>query len=567
MPVCPTCGEDSGEAAFCPHDGTPLSHVGKGLANMPVVGDVVDGRYRIDEKLGRGGMAVVFRAHSAALGRDVALKVLFPRWAEDRKTVARFAREARATSRIDHPNVIRVFDFGYAEAGFYFLTMELLAGRPLEDLVQESAPLRPARAMRLLLEIADGMARAHELGVIHRDLKPDNVMVDTSAGIERVTIVDFGLSKIEEGSTALLTGEGDVIGTPDFMAPEQWQGRNVDARADVYAFGIMAYEMLSGQLPYGGDNLIQKLQQHLYAIPLALADHPGLAELPAGLSDLVMRCMAKDPLDRPAHMGQVLARLAAIEEASRQASAEPTKLGLPMIAPQATQIVQLDAIRPMGRLELLNELARLERVRQGRLVELVPRVFAGPVPARIASELEALEASEAALEAAEQELALAEAALKEAQRAHRTREAELRARLVEANLTLAVARHALPGELTNPQAALPADTIAMSPSDSVPPAADDGELGSAQAMVERAERRLAALVREPDPAILESEARFERACGAREAARPALAARYAELERLLRLTPGGDPSAFDELRAIDAMADALSIRLAAQPTG
>src|SRR5690606_1730875 len=193
---------------------------------------------------------------------------------------------------------VKVYDFGYAQEGFYFLAMERLEGQPLAHLIDGATRLRPGRAMRLCLEMADGMARAHELGVVHRDLKPDNVMVRTVGGRERVTIVDFGLSKIQEGEAAV-TGEGDVIGTPDYMAPEQWQGRAVDTRADVYSFGIMAYELLAGAPPYTGDTLIQKLQQHLYAIPLALGDHPRVKDLPAGLSDLVMRCMAKDPLDRP----------------------------------------------------------------------------------------------------------------------------------------------------------------------------------------------------------------------------------------------------------------------------
>lgn len=138
MPVCPTCGQPAEEATFCPRDGTPLSHLGKGMAAMPREGDRIEDRYEILERLGSGGMAVVFRARSTALGRDVALKVLYPRWAEDKKTIARFAREARAASSIDHDAVVRVFDFGFAEEGFYFLTMELIDGQPLSGVRRRS---------------------------------------------------------------------------------------------------------------------------------------------------------------------------------------------------------------------------------------------------------------------------------------------------------------------------------------------------------------------------------------------------------------------------------------------
>lgn len=548
MAECPTCGRDAGERPYCPHDGTPLSHVGRGPAAMPEVGDVVDGRYRLLEELGRGGMAIVYLAQLDALDREVALKVLFPRWAEDRKQVTRFAREARAASQIDHDAVVKVYDFGYAPQGFYFLAMERLEGEPLELLLRRETRLRPGRAMGLLRQIAAGIARAHALGVIHRDLKPENVMVRRDGGRERVTLVDFGLSKIQQGEAAV-TGEGDVIGTPDFMAPEQWQGRPVDTRADVYSFGVMAYEMLSGELPFGGETLIQKLQQHLYAMPLELSDHPRSGALPPGLSDLVMRCMAKDPLDRPPHMGRVHEALRAIDDAGRELSAEPTRLGVGP-APMATVLAPAQGAG-LDRLGVLNEIRRLTRVRQRRLADLIPRAS---VTAEIAELQGRIAGAERALAEAEEAMALAEASLQEAQRAHRAKEAELRAQLVEANLALAVARDALPGEVTDPRVS---DTIAMDAPDAVDAQAGD-ETSRARETVRRAEARLAAFVQREDPAVVDAESELDRALSAMTDAESPLEALYAALERAVRAAPGTDLS---ELAPLDSALETYRVRL------
>ncbi len=561
MAICPTCEQDVGDALFCPHDATPLSHLGHARASMPRPGDSVDGRYELIETLGRGGMAVVFRAASSALGRDVALKVLYPRWAEDEKTVARFAREARAASQIDHEGVVRVYDFGFAQEGFYFLTMELLEGQPLSEL---DIPLRTGRAMRLLKAIASGLARAHELGVIHRDLKPENIMVWSEGGRERIKIVDFGLSKIDEG--AMLTGEGDVIGTPDFMAPEQWQGKAVDTRADVYAFGILAYWMLSGELPYQGDSLIQLLQQHLYADPVPLAEQRNVRMLPAALGDFVMRCMSKDALDRPPHMGRVHAELVRIDEASRELSMSPTRVGLGP-APLTT-VVSLEDGMLLDALELRREIARLRQVRRKRLSELVPKVYPQAAPPLILHMQGQIRAAEETVEAAEQDLALAEAVLIEAQRAHRYRDAELRARLVNANLELAVARHALPTEVTkevvNPSHGETINIAAPEPESSWPPTdvSADGDLARARLMLRRAEERLAGFVRTPDESIARAEHLFDTALGIKDGLEPPLEAVYAQLEAALRAAPGADDGPLEDLDAIDGVVGAYRSRLA-----
>ncbi|MEZ4338867.1 MAG: serine/threonine-protein kinase [Sandaracinaceae bacterium] len=554
MPVCPTCGHDEPDATFCPHDGTPLSHIGKGMAAMPREGDDVDGRYELLERIGSGGMAVVFRAKSVALGTEVAMKVLYPRWAEDRKTVARFAREAKATSAIDHDAVVRVFDFGFASEGFYFLTMELLEGRPLSEL---RLPLTTGRGMRLLIEVASGLARAHELGVIHRDLKPENVMVLTGGPREHVKLVDFGLSKID-GSDAMLTGEGDVLGTPDFMAPEQWQGLPVDTRADVYSFGVLAYEVLCGDRPFRGESVVQLLTQHLYAAPKPLTEQPRVVRLPEGLADLVMRCMAKDPIDRPPHMGKVRDALIAIDAKDREQAETPRATH----GVAATTVVSMDEGLLLDRRELQAEIARLSRVRRKRLTELVPKVFGAAAPATVEEIRARIRAVEQLLEEAEQELALAEASFEEAQRAHRVREAELRGRLVAANLELAVARRALPGDVT---AQSSSDTIDLSTTDASWPPLDlarpDGDQDRAQLVLLRAEERLADFVHAPDVAVVRAERAFEDTLAACERVGAPLSGLYAELEAALRAAPQVDLEPLDDLAGIDGLVHAYRSRL------
>lgn len=409
--------------------------------------------------------------------------------------------------------------------------------------------------MRLLRDIAAGLARAHELGVIHRDLKPENVMVvaPEPGGRERVKIVDFGLSKMTD-SDALLTGEGDVIGTPDFMAPEQWQGRAVDARADVYAFGILAYEVLSGALPYRGDTVIQLLQQHLYAEPTPLTAQKNVVRMPPGLAELVMRCMAKDPLDRPPHMGRVRDALAAVDDASRDLKIDSIRAGGAPVA--ATTVVSLDEGLLLDRRELHAEIARLNRVRRKRLTELVPKLL-GEAPVPLVAGLQArIRIAEVVLEEAEEDLAIAEATLEEAQKAHRTREAELRAGLVAANLELAVARHALPGDVTDSYGGETLDLRASEGAADAP--VDDAD---AQHVLRRAEDRLAAFVRAPDEVVERAERRVEEALTACRELETPLGVLYAELEATLAAIPGAGPAALAELSAIDGVVGAYRTRL------
>ncbi len=441
MASCPTCLNDlEPDTQFCPYDGTPVAHLSQERPTDDArLGMEVAGRYRLDEVLGAGGMATVFRAHALGLGEDVALKVLREELTHSRTAVARFAREARAASRIDHPNVVRVLDFGFArEQGFYFLVMEHLAGRSLEKRIARG-PLPMAAALHVLSQIAAGMARAHELGVIHRDLKPDNVvLVDRAGRSDHVKIVDFGLSHLSESEEVDITRAGDILGTPAYMAPEQWRGRAVDGRADLYAFGALAHQVVTGKPPFDRDRTVSMMMAHMEeAAPRLSGRREGV---PPVLDDAVARCLEKDPAARPASFAALLRELAG---AWRSIGGPPPQLsyvGGPTLpggsdtAPTALDDTTLHVERaaPLSR-----ELERLRGVRRRRLTELAAVLWRGAPPERVTSLMDAIERGEAHIAARAEALALAEAELREAEERLARGEADLRLQLVDANLALA----------------------------------------------------------------------------------------------------------------------------------
>jgi hypothetical protein len=327
-----------------------------------------------------------------------------------------------------------------------------------------------------------------------------------------------------------VTREGDVIGTPDYMAPEQWRGASVDARADVYSFGVMAYELFAGVMPFGGDTILAKLHQHLHVEPTPLERHEGARDLPDGISSLVARCMAKDRLDRPAHMGIVSRELARIDEAHRNANRGGTVIGAAAV-PTATVFAPVEDVG-LDRAGLQGEIARLRRVRQHRLAGLTADAFGGTLPEAIHSLIAAIERSEADVEQAGADVAIAEASLSEAQRARRAKEAELRAALIDANLELAVLRSALPLSVTSP-GTRDAATIDLA-SASIDDGVDMDEVAGARAALAKAERRLAQLVSAPDEAIADAESRLDQALARTRELDAALAVLYEDLEGRVR---------------------------------
>jgi hypothetical protein len=268
----------------------------------PLVGTLVAGRYRVVRKLGEGGMGTVYLATHEALRKPVALKVLSGRGSADKETVARFEREAVAAANLRHPNIAEATDFGRLPDGAFYLAMEYVEGKTLRALLAASpAGLAPARAIAILRQIAAALARAHAADVVHRDLKPENVIVfDGPAAKDSVKVIDFGIARIQSatfgGPGAALTLAGAVFGTPEYMAPEQVLGQPVDARADQYAFGVTAFELLTGRVPFTGEEMGQILMKHVNA-PIPRASDTA-RHLPGAASATLEKVLAKRPGDR-----------------------------------------------------------------------------------------------------------------------------------------------------------------------------------------------------------------------------------------------------------------------------
>jgi serine/threonine-protein kinase len=271
------------------------------------------GNYRITAKLGEGGMGAVYRAEHPIIGRKVALKVVHPQFARNAEVVARFINEATAISRIGHEHIVEVTDLGRTPAGDLYFVMEYLEGRSLAELVAREAPLPPARALAIAAQIADALAASHAHGVIHRDLKPDNIfLVARGPDPDFVKVLDFGLAKLmnADGPATWESRAGIVMGTPYYMSPEQCRGESViDHRADVYALGVVLFEMLTGKQPFTGEGCGEVLlKQVSMRPPLARSLVP---ELPAALEAVLQRALAKRPDERFATMGELRARLLA----------------------------------------------------------------------------------------------------------------------------------------------------------------------------------------------------------------------------------------------------------------
>jgi serine/threonine-protein kinase len=292
MKKCPKCGVEYPDATtLCPADGIALEKDPDSL-----VGATLAGKYRIDARLNEGGMGTVYRGTHVLMDKTVAIKVLRPSLAADEKIVARFSREARAASRISHPNALSVTDFGEDESGHVFLVMEYLSGKTLKHVIRDEGPLPLARVVDITRQVGDALNAAHEQGVVHRDLKSDNIMlVDTMAG-DHAKVLDFGIAKINEPEgnnvDTGLTAPNLVIGTPQYMSPEQCsQDVEIDARSDIYSLGVILFEMLVGHVPFSGDSPTMVMMKHLQEpVPSVMEER---ADIPASVGRVVLRAMAK----------------------------------------------------------------------------------------------------------------------------------------------------------------------------------------------------------------------------------------------------------------------------------
>jgi serine/threonine-protein kinase len=292
--VCPHCGaEHETTARFCPSDGTALRP--KGTDSL--VGRVLADRYHILKRIGEGGMGRVYLGEHVKMNRQCAIKVMRQALVNDAESAARFAREASNAARIIHPNVAAVFDYGESD-GLIYLVMEFVDGEPLARILAREAPLALDRALDLARQIVEGLGGAHELGIVHRDLKPDNILVTrTPGGREIAKVVDFGIAKaIQEAVGEGLTRTGQVIGTPEFMSPEQLLGDPVDARSDLYALGCILHLMLTAAPPFDSPTRAQMIKRRLSE------DAPSMLEIdpaqPDSLVRIIARLLARSPKDR-----------------------------------------------------------------------------------------------------------------------------------------------------------------------------------------------------------------------------------------------------------------------------
>jgi serine/threonine-protein kinase len=257
----------------------------------PFVGQMLDGRYQILQRIGEGGMGVVYKCRQMPLDRMVAIKMLNQQMAKDPNWVKRFNQEAKACSLLQHPNTIRMFDFGQTQDGRLFMAMEFLDGVSLRQAIQTTAPMPPGRVLRILAQCCASLAEAHGYGIIHRDIKPDNVFLLTMAGTpDFVKLLDFSVAKLLQENDAMRTQAGVVFGTPQYMSPEQGRGLPLDPRSDIYALGILGYEMLTGRVPFTDDNPMNVLQMHLrQPVP------PLPPNVPPAVQNLILRCLDKEP--------------------------------------------------------------------------------------------------------------------------------------------------------------------------------------------------------------------------------------------------------------------------------
>ena len=302
---CPKCGKAlEPDAVFCPQCGT--SRVGQAPAADSMIGRWILGQYVVRQKLGEGGMGVVYLADQPSVGRQAVIKMLHPELLRDPEVAPRFEVEARAASQLNHPHIITIYNYGAMEDGALYLAMEYCEGVSLEEAIRQG-PFSSERTVGVGVMIADALAEAHRHGVVHRDLKPSNIMLEQKGRhSDFAKVLDFGIAKVEG---LKMTKTGMMIGTPQYMSPEQLRGESLDGRADLYSLGVMLYEMVAGKLPFESDTLAGFMHKHLNEVPRAPTSVSPQLNISRALESVILRCLEKDPARRIAdaeELGAVL---------------------------------------------------------------------------------------------------------------------------------------------------------------------------------------------------------------------------------------------------------------------
>jgi eukaryotic-like serine/threonine-protein kinase len=324
----------------------------------PLIGQVVGGRYHIVSLIGEGGMGVVYKAEQrlGSTVRRVAVKTLHAELSRDPSITARFHREVGTVAQLEHPNTVRVYDFGSTDDGTLYIAMEFLDGKALNRVIETESPLEPRRVGQIIRQIAGSLDEAHRQGIVHRDLKPENVLLIERAGEKDVVkLVDFGIAarteSAEREKEQKLTQQGMVLGTPPYMSPEQFTGKALDLRSDVYSLGVMVYEMLTAQLPFQADTAWQWATHHMTSSPRSFDETSGGGRIPEALRRTVLKALSKEPADRQSSAGQFytefVASLGNMTSVAPKAAPLPTNKTEAM--PQATPF----AMAPTAGMEAL----------------------------------------------------------------------------------------------------------------------------------------------------------------------------------------------------------------------
>jgi eukaryotic-like serine/threonine-protein kinase len=332
MKVCPTCmAEFGGGEVFCPVDGARLTTASRipPPVDDPLVGDMLSERYRVLRPIGEGGMGIVYEAEHVVIEKRVAIKVLREDFSSKEDVVERFRQEARSASRIGHENIVDIMDFGETPDGRSYFVMEYLVGEDLASLLEREGTVAPDRAVRLALQCCRALGAAHRKGIVHRDMKPENVfLVRREDGTDFVKVVDFGIAKMSQVETGgapgrKLTKTGMIFGTPEYMSSELAAGKPQDHRVDIYALGIILYEMITGRVPFMGDSFMAVLSQHMFEEPPRLWHvNPGV-RVHADLEAVILRALAKDPDDRYATMEELAQGLSSVLDWSESPGTDP----------------------------------------------------------------------------------------------------------------------------------------------------------------------------------------------------------------------------------------------------
>lgn len=353
--ICPNCGaEKPDRARFCPDCGSQDSRASESdeetcvvnttvagsvtQFNAPLVGKTIENKYQLEKRLGAGGMGTVYCAKRLMIGDEVAVKILHSEQ-NDPNASQRFRREAQAAARLKHPNAVNIYDFGITDDGFQYLVMELIEGESLRKIIKQQGPVTPSASVEIVNQVCAALDEAHRHSIIHRDIKPDNIIVNVTTTGLRVKVLDFGIAKLRDDAVGNLTQTGSIVGTPHYMSPEQCLGEELDNRADIYSLGVVLYEMLTGTVPFNSPTPAAVVVQHVNQAPAPL--HVLNASITPFAEKVVLHALEKQRELRPQSAGAFAQELSdAVKDHSSTRNEKTVDYSAYSSAPNPTVVLQ-----------------------------------------------------------------------------------------------------------------------------------------------------------------------------------------------------------------------------------